>query len=145
EVFRWARAAGPSQPLTAGVWFNNKVLNDYQLAESDVTTFHNYNKADSLRDEIRRLKQLGRPVVCTEFMARTRDSRFATHLPVFKEERVGCYCWGLVSGKTQTIYPWGSKKGAPEPKLWFHDIFRADGTPFDAKEVAAIKEITGAR
>jgi hypothetical protein len=145
EVFRWARAAGPSQPLTVGVWYNNKTLNDYQLATSDVITFHNYNKADNLREEIRRLKKLGRPVVCTEFMARTQGSRFATHLPVFKEEKVGCYCWGLVSGKTQTIYPWGSKRGAPEPKVWFHDIFRADGTPFDAGEVAAIKRLTGAK
>ena len=144
-VVRWARSASPSQPLTVGVWFDNKVLNEYQLATSDVITFHNYNKADNLRDEIRRLKKLGRPVICTEFMARTRGSKFATHLPVFKEEQVGCYCWGLVSGKTQTIHAWGSKKGAPEPKVWFHDIFRADGTPFDAAEVAAIKKVSRAR
>jgi hypothetical protein len=144
-VFRWARAANPSQPLTVGVWFGNKVLNDYQLGTSDVITFHNYNKVDDLRNEIRRLKKLGRPVICTEFMARTRASKFVTHLPVFKEEHVGCYCWGLVSGKTQTIHAWGSKKGAPEPKVWFHDIFRADGTPFDPQEVAAIKKLTMSR
>ena len=141
-VFRWARSANPSQPLTVGVWYDNKELNAYQLAASDVITFHNYNLADNLRDEIRRLKKLGRPVICTEFMARTRGSRFATHLPVFKEEQVGCYCWGLVSGKTQTIHAWGSKKGSPEPKVWFHDIYRANGTPFDPQEVAAIKKLT---
>jgi hypothetical protein len=78
-------------------------------------------------------------------MARTHGSRFETSLPIFKEERVGCYCWGLVSGKTQTIYPWGSPKGAAEPKVWFHDIFRRDGTPFDAQEVATIKKLTASR
>jgi hypothetical protein len=141
ETFHWARAVSPSQPLTAGIWFGNKVLNDYQLGTSDIITFHNYNDAKNLEQEIRRLKKLGRPVVCTEYMARTRKSRFETCLPVFKQEKVGCYNWGLVSGKTQTIYPWGSPGGGPEPKVWFHDIFRADGTPFDAKEVAAIKRI----
>ena len=36
------------------------------------------------------------------------------------------------------------KPGAPipEPPLWFHDIFRTDGTPFDRKEVEFIKEMT---
>jgi hypothetical protein len=141
ETFRWARAARPSQPLTAGVWFDNKKLNTYQLGASDVITFHNYNEAKNLADEIQRLKKLGRPVICTEYMARTRNSRFESCLPVFKKEKVGCYNWGLVSGKTQTIYPWNSPQGGREPQLWFHDIFRANGTPFDPQEVAAIRKI----
>ncbi len=142
-VFAWARAARPEQPLTAGVWFSNAKLNEYQLATSDVITFHNYNKPESLRAQIRELKELGRPVICTEYMARTHGSRFDTSLPIFKEENVGCYNWGLVSGKTNTIYPWGSKAGGPEPKTWFHDVFRPDGTPFDADEVATIRKLTG--
>jgi hypothetical protein len=143
--FRWARAAQPSQPLTVGIWYGNQTLNTYQLAASDVITFHNYGNADALARQIRDLKKLGRPVVCTEYMARTQGSRFATHLPIFKKEQVGCYNWGLVSGKTQTIYPWGSKEGAAKPKVWFHDVFRQDGTPFDAEEVAAIKKLTRPR
>ena len=60
-------------------------------------------------------------------------SNFATHLPFLKKENVGAYNWGLVSGKTQTIYPWDSwtKPYDAEPKIWFHDIFRKDGSPFD--------------
>ena len=27
----------------------------------------------------------------------------------------------------------------PEPDLWFHDIFRIDGTPFEPKEIEFIK------
>jgi hypothetical protein len=144
-VLRWARAANPTQPLTVGLWFGNRKLNDFQLAESDVITFHNYNQPEDLRRQIKELKKLGRPVVCTEYMARTHGSRFEGSLPVFKQEKVGCYNWGLVSGKTQTIYPWGSKEGGPEPKTWFHDIFRRDGTPFDDCEVALIRDLTGRR
>lgn len=141
-VFAWARSANPEQPLSAGVWYPNKKLNDYQLMTSDVITFHNYNDANSLRSQIEDLKKLGRPVICTEYMARTNNSKFKTHLPIFKKEKVGCINWGLVSGKSQTIFPWGSPKGTKEPKVWFHDIFRADGTPFDREEVMIIERLT---
>jgi len=142
SVFAWARTAKPEQPVSVGVWFGNKTLNEYQLAASDVITFHNYNDAANLEREIQSLKKQGRPVICTEYMARTNKSTFTTCLPVFKREHVGCYNWGLVSGKTNTIFPWGSKKDTPEPKLWFHDIFRADGTPFDRDELALIRKLT---
>jgi hypothetical protein len=143
EAFAWARAVGPSQPLTAGIFFHNEALNEFQLGASDVITFHNYFDAASLSAQIAELTRLERPLICTEYMARPFGSRFATHLPIFKRERVGCYNWGLVSGKTQTIYQWGSPPGEPEPELWFHDIFRQDGTPFDPEEIAAIKRATG--
>lgn len=141
KTFEWARESHPSQPITVGVWFGNKELNEFQLAASDIITFHNYNDANSLSDQIANLKEHGRPIICTEWLRR-EHSNVASHLPIFKKERVGCYNWGLVSGKTQTIYPWGSKKGAPEPKVWFHDLLRKDGTPFDPKEVALFKELT---
>jgi hypothetical protein len=78
-------------------------------------------------------------------MARPRGSRFDPILAYFKQEKIGAYNWGFVAGKTQTIYPWDSwqKKYTAEPPVWFHDIFRADGTPYDAKEVAYIKGVTG--
>jgi len=143
SVFDWAREAGPSQPLSVGVWFDNAALNEFQLGASDVVTFHNYNDAANLEDQIKRLSGYGRPLICTEYMARTRGSRFETHLPIFKREHVGCINWGFVSGRTQTIYPWGSTEGSPEPQPWFHDVLRRDGTPFDAGEVSFIKDIIG--
>jgi hypothetical protein len=57
-----------------------------------------------------------------------------------KEKGVAAYNWGLVSGKSQTIFSWNSLKGAPEPDLWFHDILRADGTPFDEEETVLIRK-----
>ena len=80
-------------------------------------------------------------------MARPRGSTFDPILGKLKEEKVGAVNWGFVNGKTQTIYPWDSwdKPYTAEPPVWFHDIFRNDGTPFDAKEVAYIKKVTGAK
>ncbi len=146
KVFEWAWAVRPSQPLTCATWDPNfKELNAFQLASSDVITFHNYKDTTNLETEIKMLQERGRPIICTEYMARTNDSFFKTHLPIFKKHNVGAINWGLVSGKSNTIYPWGSPEGAPEPKLWFHDIFRADGTPYDPEEVKVIKELTAVK
>jgi hypothetical protein len=76
-------------------------------------------------------------------MARTSESFFETHLPIFKKYNVGAINWGLVAGKTNTIFPWGSPEGTQEPTVWFHDIFRKDGTPYDPKEINVIRKITG--
>lgn len=140
QAFAWARSAHPIQPLSAGVWYGNKALNEFQLAASDVLTFHNYNDVRSLEHQIGVLKKNGRPVICTEWMRRGA-SEVATHLPVFQRERVGCLNWGLVSGKTQTIFPWGSPPGAPEPKVWFHDLLRKDGTPFSDAEAELFRRL----
>jgi hypothetical protein len=139
----WARETNPAQPLTVGIWYENNSLNDFQLSTSDVITFHNYHPEDDLMKQIKLLKEYGRPVICTEYMARTQGSLFEKCLPVFRAENVGCFNWGLVNGKTQTIYPWGSPGGLAEPELWFHDIFHSDGTPYRAEEVDFIREITG--
>jgi hypothetical protein len=60
---------------------------------------------------------------------------------------VGAYNWGFVAGKTQTIYPWDSwyTEYTADPPVWFHDIFRRDGTPYDPAEVALIRQLTAAR
>lgn len=145
KVFAWAWEVRPQQPITCGIWYDNKNLNNFQLASSDVITFHNYNKADDLEKEINDLTKLGRSLICSEYMARTNGSRFITHLPVFKKYKVGAVNWGLVSGKTNTIFPWGSKEGSTEPAVWFHDVFRNDGRPFDPNETAFIKETTSVK
>lgn len=146
KVFQWAWSVRPSQPLTCATWNGGEKFARYnalQLRNSDVITFHNYNDAQNLEAEILRLQALGRPIICSEYMARTNKSTFEKNMPVLRKHNVGAINWGLVSGKTNTIFPWGSKEGSPEPSIWFHDIFRADGTPFDSREVALIRELTG--
>lgn len=146
KVFQWAWSVRPSQPLTCATWNDGEKFrryNEYQLKNSDIITFHNYSNPENLEGEILKLKALGRPVICSEYMARTHNSTFEKNMPVLKRHGVGAVNWGLVSGKTNTIFPWGSKEGSPEPKIWFHDIFRRDGTPFNPAEVELIRKLTG--
>jgi hypothetical protein len=152
KTFEWARAAKPSQPLSSGVWMGNwgdpaklSAMERAQLDQSDIITFHNYGKPEDARQCVENLRRYHRPIICTEYMARPAGSTFAPIMEQFKKEKVGCYNWGFVSGKTQTIYPWDSwkKTYTAEPPVWFHDIFRANGTPYDAKEVEYIKSVTG--
>lgn len=139
SIFSWARQVNPSQPLSAGIWSSNKELNSFQLSNADVITFHNYSDSAGLAKQIQQLKTNGRPVICTEWMARTRNSIAKTNLPVFKRERVGCINWGFVSGKTQTIYPWGSKPSNEPPKVWFHDLLYPNGKPYNIEEINTFK------
>jgi hypothetical protein len=152
KVFHWAREANASQPLSAAPWLPDfgdpTKMNDSDRAMlelSDVITFHNYAKPEDMRVRVANLRKLGRPVICSEYMARPVGSTFDPILGYLKSERVGAYSWGFINGKSQTIYPWDSwkKKYTAEPTVWFHDILRKDGTPFDAKEVAYIRGVTG--
>ena len=156
SVFEWARAANPSQPLTVGVWFDNRELNEFQLSASDIITFHNYSPADHLEHQLAELGTHARPLICTEWMARTCGSLVNTHLPVFAREKVGCINWGLVTGKTNTIYQWqalldlldpatSDMNQDIEPKVWFHDLLCADGTPYDQSEIEIFQKYTGVR
>ena len=57
EAFEWAREANPAQPLTSGVWAADTSpdgvslgeLQQIQLRESDIITFHNYSLAGVLQ------------------------------------------------------------------------------------------------
>lgn len=144
STFAWARELEPLQPLTTPVYLDRARFNDELAGLSDIVSFHDYRPVADLERRIRRLREHGRPLLCTEFMARTSGSRFATHLPVFRREGVGCFCWGLVSGRTQTIWSWKHPPGSPEPEVWFHDILRPDGTAFDPDEVATLRKETAA-
>jgi hypothetical protein len=141
-AFEWAWSVRPSQPLTAGIWYDNSILNEFQSSACDVISFHNYGPPASLEAQIAQLKTLGRPLICTEYLARPAGSRFETSLPIFKRERVGCVNWGLVAGKTNTIFAWNTPLNDVEPPEWFHDIFRKDGTPYRQDEVDFIRKIT---
>jgi hypothetical protein len=98
-----------------------------------------------MRKRVGWLKRYGRPVLCTEYMSRGTGSTFGNILPYLKEQKVGGYNWGCVAGKTQTIYPWATWRETftSEPEVWFHDIFRKDGTAYREAEVALIRRLMG--
>ncbi len=153
KLYTWAREINPEQPLTTCVWRGDygdpaklTPINAFNLANSDVINYHSYDPLPAMQKIVHDLQKFNRPLLCTEYMARPVHSTFATILPFLKQEKVAAYNWGFVSGKSQTIYPWDSwkKTYTAEPPLWFHDIFRPDGTPYKQDEVALIRKETGA-
>ncbi len=153
QAFSWARAAGPDQPLTSGVWQGDcsstaklTPMSRVQLESSDIISFHSYEPAVGFEKRIQSLQQFHRPIICTEYMARGVGSTFDGSLPVAKKYNVGAINWGLVAGKTQTFLPWDSWKNPyvnREPAIWFHEVFHTDGTPYRPGEVELIRSITG--
>jgi hypothetical protein len=147
KVFAWARAVNPDQPISAGLWaWDFEKLNALQLNNSDIITYHNYEDQQWHRRTIELLKAAGRPMICTEYMARTRNSRFSTILPLLLEKNIGAINWGFAAGKSNTIYAWDTPVTSGEqPIEWFHDIFFANGTPYRQDEVNLIKKLNGGK
>lgn len=150
KAFAWAREVEPAQPLTVGVWYGewgDAELSEIQrvsLERSDVISFHCYGDLADLTRRVSALRRYERPLLCTEFMARTLGSTFDPHLGWMKQQGVGAYCWGFVAGRIQTEYSWDSwvKTYDDEPSTWFHDVLRPDGSPYDSDEVAYIRSLT---
>jgi hypothetical protein len=151
RVFEWARAMHPTQPLTSGVWKGDwsspeklSTVEKIQIELSDVISFHSYDKSEEFEKRVLWLQQYHRPILCTEYMARSNGSTFQGTLPIARKYRVAAINWGLVAGKTQTYFPWDSWEHPyvdREPAMWFHEIFHTNGRPYDEQEVTFIEEI----
>ena len=151
-AFDWAREVDPDQPLTAAVWHRQwddtaalHPIDAFMLDHSDVISFHSYSGPDAFAVSVETLRRYNRPLLCTEYLARSSGSTFESIVPVAQRGQVGLYNWGLVDGKTQTKFPWNSWDSTfvAEPAVWHHEIFRADGTPYDTAEVELIRRYTG--
>ncbi len=155
--FREARVCAPEQPLTVGAWSTpvagvteaayETPIDRAALALSDIVTFHAYLSTDKVDAIITALARMGRPMLCTEWMARPVGSRIADQLSLFRDRDVGCVQWGLVQGRTQTWLPWpadlvAAHGGDADRSVWFHDILDAAGNPYDPSEVEALRLCT---
>lgn len=152
QVFSWARAVGVRQPITSGVWDGSwsdpsarTEIQSIQLDNSDIITFHSYDNPTGFDNRITELAPQGRPILCTEYMARQEGSTVQGILPVAKRRNVGVYNWGLVAGKSQTYYPWDSWDNpySSIPSVWFHDLLRPDGRPHQSAEIQTVQRLTG--
>ena len=149
KTINWVRKINPDQPITMAPWQENwhcthrvSALDDYMFSHSDIISFHNYENRQHLEERILSIRErYDRPMLCTEYMARPFNNTFEEILPLFKEHQIGAYNWGLVEGKSQTHCAWDSwnTQNPNEPELWFHDIFRADGTPYKTEEVEFLR------
>lgn len=152
QVFEWGRAIRPTQPLTVGLY---GVIGDAEdaaaginavaAAESDVISFHSYEPADAVAATIDQLSAHGRPMICTEWLARSEGSTVDV-LQVFADADVSAFTWGFVDGRTQTRWPWTSWREAGGPDdPWFHELLHGDGTPYDEAEAETIRRVTAAK
>ncbi len=159
KLFEICREIDPVQPLTSGIWVGfvngefdqNNILYEVQqfaFENSDIISFHHYGTYESTCQLLKSLKRSGRPLVCTEWLARILHNNVEEIFPLFYLEKVACYCWGHVAGKTQYNEPWGVmlKKYEKDPTIdydltkWFHDIYRGNLFPYNPKEVNLIKK-----
>jgi hypothetical protein len=152
KVFAWARGRHPIQPLTSGVWKGDdwspgaklNAIQRVQLGQSDVISFHDYGWPEQFEARVKQLKLWGRPILCTEWMARGAGSTVDTVLPVGRRENVGMINWGFVQGKIQTWLPWDSwdrPYTLKPPTIWFHDLVKPDGTPYRAREAEIFRNL----
>ncbi len=153
QVFDWARSAKPTQPLTSGLWIGEDwsdmkkldAVEKIQVTQSDVISFHDYNWPETFERRVKQLQGYGRPLLCTEYMARGNGSTFDGTLPLGKKYNIAMINWGFVDGKSQTRLPWDSWKKPytyDEPTIWFHEVLHGDGTPYRQAEVDLIKSLT---
>ncbi|WP_235996759.1 cellulase family glycosylhydrolase [Pseudoxanthomonas beigongshangi] len=153
KVFEWARAKKPIQPLTSGVWIGDdwspgarslNAIQRTQLEQSDVITFHNYEQPEAFEARVAQLRGYDRPLICTEWLARGNGSNVDTILPIARRENIGMINWGFVDGAIQTRFPWDSWQRPytmQEPTLWFHDLLKADGTPYRTREAELFRKL----
>lgn len=149
KAIGWVRSINPIQPITMAPWQFDwgcptlmTSLDNYMFTNSDIISFHCYEDKAGILKRINDLKRYARPMLCTEYMARPFNSTFREILPVLKENSVGAYNWGFVAGKSQTHCPWDSWQNVykEEPEVWFHDVYRENGEPYDKEEVEYLME-----
>ena len=148
RVFDWATLVDPDQPLTVALFLHTsraaeraRATARVSLERSDVVSFHSYQSRRGLLRTIERLERTGRPLVCSEWMARPGSP--VSLIDELAGRGVDAYCWGLVDGRTQTRYPWTSwVRRAPASRPWFHDLLHRDGTPYDEAEAAHLRRVS---
>jgi hypothetical protein len=155
RVFDTAYSVNPTQPLTSGLWIGENwdkretldAVERIQVARSEVMSFHDYNWPEQWERRAKQMLSYGRPVLCTEYMARGNGSTFDGSLPLGKKYNIAMINWGFVQGKSQTHLPWDSWKKPytyDEPTIWFHEVFRPDGKPYRHTEVDLIRRLSAA-
>lgn len=153
RMVRVVRAINPSQPLTIGAWCRDKNFefsmpeDIFAIENSDIITYHNYGSYEEHIRIIKYLKQFGRPLINTEWLARCSGNTVFENFPLFYLENIGCYNWGFVAGKYQTYEPWNAfwqmydedNNVQIDFTKWFHDLYRPNHRPYDPHETELIK------
>ena len=108
-------------------------------------SYHAYADTPGQLSLLSQLAEFGRPLFCTEWLARHVDSRIEEQLPLFRAQRVSSFHWGLVQGKTQTWLPWPDiPRNETTALLWFHDVLKSYGSAYSEKEMQMVRRLNAA-
>ena len=149
KIFDVARSCNPCQPLTSGSWTDPQTPRPAEVTaweNSDIINFHCYRRFPLFVRFYEDLKEMGRPIIGTEWLLRCCDNTVEEMFPAFYMEKIGCWNWGFVAGLSQTYEPWEAlweayDRGEPvDPTKWQHDLFRPSHRPYDPKEIEIIKQ-----
>lgn len=154
RFFEIARSHDPIQPLTACAWTLNPGHEPCEperiaMELSDVISYHDYRDYQTSIDIIDMLQmRYDRPLFNTEWLHRMQGNKIQSHLPLFYLEKIACFNWGLVVGKSQNNEPWEAiwrrwEKGEGENydfTQWQHELFRPNLRPYDPKELRVMKK-----
>ena len=156
RCFEIIRSHDPIQPLTAECWIfdgEQKVKNERErtLVEwSDIVSFHYYGPYPTMVKIVESLKETyDRPIINSEWLNRIDNNNVEDIFPLFYLEKIGSYHWGLIQGFSQTYEPWGGYLtdvadpdyyGPRDLTKWQHDLYRFNGLPYIAREIAIIRD-----
>ena len=103
------------------------------------------------RRRVREADHVAAAIPSSDPVHRVHGARKRQHVSGFAAGRAevqgAAINWGFVAGKTQTYLPWDSWQKPyvdREPTIWFHEVFKQDGTPYRQDEVDLIRKLTGA-
>ena len=156
KFYEIGREVSPMQPITSGAWRISgapeqklSAVEQFVLEQSDLVSYHNYGTYLDNIKIIKKLKESGRPIMCTEWLGRMLHNTVQEIFPLFFLEKIGCFNWGLVAGLYQTYEPWEAlwEKYADGNgnninfSVWFHDLYRPNLRPYDPHEIELIKQL----
>ncbi|MBQ9511518.1 MAG: cellulase family glycosylhydrolase [Clostridia bacterium] len=152
-MFDTVRALDPVQPLASDVWWwgnpdSIRPFDKLSLELSDVISWHCYKPFEQFVVDYERLTHFNRPILLTEWLHRINRQKVRDVYPLLYLEKINCWCWGFVAGKTQTYEPWDSlweQYDKTDGKVdydftcWQHDLYRPSLRPYDPEEIRLIK------
>lgn len=155
ELFALVRSLDPVQPLASDIYSdvgdNGELKSEAEKTAcelSDFISLHSYLKYDRFVESIYLLKKYyHRPIIVTEWLNRCNHNTVQEIYPLLALEKIGCYCWGFVQGKTYTTEPWNGFWSEVEKNpdvdfdftKWQHELYRKNFHPYDPKEINIIK------
>lgn len=133
DSYQWIKETGCQIPVSAtggGAFYGSYY--------SDFPTYHSYLAPDAPAAQGMVLGDGGPEHLCTETLDRPGVD-MPKLVNYFAARTNGWIVWELMIGRDNCRFPWGSKKGAPEPAVPFHGLIYPDGHPWAVDDIKLLR------